>query len=257
MQGKNRLVFLIGGRGFVGNEIKKRLKKKFLVKVIQKNNLKKFINKECEFLINANGNSRKYISEKNFLKDFKLNVLSTINFIEKIKFKKYIHLSSIDVYHDLTNKFNNHENTKINLNKISKYGFNKYLSELIVIKTLKNWNILRLSGMVGSGLNKNPIFDMKKNKKLFVNINSKFHFMHTKEVAEIIFKLITKFKSKRIINIASPKNISLKEVAEIFNYKVHKNNSKLPLKKYEINTLKLKKIFNVKSSKKTILDFVK
>ena len=147
MQGKNRLVFLIGGRGFVGNEIKKRLKKKFLVKVIQKNNLKKFINKECEFLINANGNSRKYISEKNFLKDFKLNVLSTINFIEKIKFKKYIHLSSIDVYHDLTNKFNNHENTKINLNKISKYGFNKYLSELIVIKTLKNWNILRLSGM--------------------------------------------------------------------------------------------------------------
>ena len=59
MQGKNRLVFLIGGRGFVGNEIKKRLKKKFLVKVIQKNNLKKFINKECEFLINANGNSRK------------------------------------------------------------------------------------------------------------------------------------------------------------------------------------------------------
>ena len=98
---------------------------------------------------------------------------------------------------------------------------------------------------------------MKNNKKLYVNINSKFHFMNTTEVAKIIYKLISKFKNKRILNLASTKNISLKEVAKILNYKIDKNNSKLPLKVYKINTDKLKKIFTVADSKKTILNFLK
>jgi nucleoside-diphosphate-sugar epimerase len=253
----NKTVFLIGGKGFIGNAINKILKKKFLVKVINKKNFIKFANKKCEYLINANGNSKKYISEKNFFKDFKLNVLSTVSIIEKIKFKKYIHLSTVDVYHDLTKKFKNNENSKINLDKISKYGFNKYMSEIIVMKIVKKWNILRLSGMVGDELKKNPIYDMKNNKKLYVNINSKFHFMSTTEVAKIIYKLMSKFKNKRILNLASSKNISLKEVAKILNYKIDKNNSKLPLKVYSINTHKLKKIFKVADSKKTILTFLK
>jgi dTDP-4-dehydrorhamnose reductase len=131
------------------------------------------------------------------------------------------------------------------------------MSEIIVMKIVKKWNILRLSGMVGDELKKNPIYDMKNNKKLYVNINSKFHFMSTTEVAKIIYKLMSKFKNKRILNLASSKNISLKEVAKILNYKIDKNNSKLPLKVYSINTHKLKKIFKVADSKKTILTFLK
>ena len=103
-----KVVYLVGGKGFVGSQITKILKKKFIIKIITKKNFKYFKKKKCDFLINANGNSKKYLADKSYLLDFKLNVLSTVKIINEFTFDKYIHLSSIDVYSDLTNSINNH-----------------------------------------------------------------------------------------------------------------------------------------------------
>ena len=251
-----KVVYLVGGKGFVGSQITKILKKKFIIKIITKKNFKYFKKKKCDFLINANGNSKKYLADKSYLLDFKLNVLSTVKIINEFTFDKYIHLSSIDVYSDLTNSINNHENTKINFEKISNYGFNKYLSEIVVKKNVKKWNILRLSGMVGINLSKNPVYDMQNNIKLRVNINSKFHFMSTEEVANIVLKLMCNFKNKLILNLASSSNVSLRYIAKIFKYRVRKDNKKLLEKNYNINTNRLKKIYKVNSSTKTIINYL-
>jgi dTDP-4-dehydrorhamnose reductase len=252
---QKKSIFLIGGKGFVGKAIFDYLNKDYNIKLVTRQNFNKFLNKKCDILINANGNSKKYLAEKNYLKDFELNVLSTIKIIEKIHFKKYIHLSTVDVYHNLSSKIKTQENSKIDFYKNSNYGFNKYISELIVMRRVKKWNILRLSGMVGNNLSKNPVYDLLNNKKLFVNIDSKFHFMETTDVAHIVKIIIRKFKNKRILNLASPDNISLKTIARMCNYK-WTNNFFKKKKYYNINTKKLLKVYKVKKSKIAIKNYL-
>ena len=46
-----KVVYLVGGKGFVGSQIKKILKKKFIIKIITKKNFKYFKQKKCDFLI--------------------------------------------------------------------------------------------------------------------------------------------------------------------------------------------------------------
>lgn len=253
---KNLVIFIIGSSGFLGKTLYNYLKKFFIVKSINKSNLSKFKKRKCDILINANGNSKKYLSEKNFAKDFNLNVNSTVNFLTKLNYDKYIHISTIEVYNNTSAKNKTFEKTKIRPLYLSKYGFNKYLSELIVQKIASRWLILRLTGMVGEYMKKNPVFDMLNDQKLFVNLSSKFMFINTIEVSKIIHKLILKFEKNQIINIGPKNNIMLEYIANRLKYKTTIRN-KLEKININVNTSKLQKIFKTNSSKITIKNYLK
>ena len=105
-------------------------------------------------------------------------------------------------------------------------------------------------------MKKNPVFDMLNDQKLFVNLNSKFMFINTREVSKIIHKLILKFDKNQIINIGPKNNILLKYIANRLKYKTTIGN-KLEKININVNTSKLQKIFKTNSSKITIKNYLK
>jgi hypothetical protein len=66
-----------------------------------------------DIFINANGNSKKYWANQNPLLDFDVSVTSVYKTLFDFKFKKYIYLSSLDIF------------------KNSVYGKNKLIAEEI------------------------------------------------------------------------------------------------------------------------------
>ena len=66
-------IFLLGGEGFVGKGfVDFFIKNGISYNVINRKNYKDFLGKKCDLFINANGNSRKYISSKNPILDYDL-----------------------------------------------------------------------------------------------------------------------------------------------------------------------------------------
>lgn len=248
-------VYVLGGSGFIGSNLVNFFKiNNFDVISITKKNYKNYMNTKCDLFINSNGNSKKYFANINPRKDFDLNVISTKNSLFDFKYDRYVYLSSIDVYGDFKKKINTNENFKINKTNLSNYGFSKLVSEELVEKyCLKNFLILRLGGVLGSNLKKNPIFDIMSNQQLHVNKNSKFSFITVKEIFNFI--LFSENTFNGTINLTGIGTIKLSEIIKLFNYE---NIVDICLPKYEylVNTKKLEKIYEIKKTKSYLYDFL-
>ena len=136
---------IIGSNGFIGKKIYDVLSIKHSVIGITKYNLDVIINSSImlDVLINVNGNSIKYISERDPMIDFEMNVYNVMKNLQKIKFDKYIHISSIDA-----------------INKEGNYGFHKYIADEIVRYYVPDSIILRCSAVIGHNMKKGLIFDI-------------------------------------------------------------------------------------------------
>ena len=98
------MIFIVGGKGLTGSVFVRHFEKNHIeFKIIQKENKEEFFGKNCDKLIFANGNALKYKANEDPYFDFISSVKSISEYIHKIKFKQFIHLSTIDVYHDKSN----------------------------------------------------------------------------------------------------------------------------------------------------------
>lgn len=149
-------IAVLGYKGFVGSAIYQHFSDsgKYEVVGIGRENYASFIGEHFDVFINANGNSKKLLAAKEPKYDFEMNVKTTLDTLLDFKTDKYVYISSVDVYNDVSNPANNHEDAAIQAEKLSNYGFDKYLGELVVKKHAHNWIILRPGGMVGEGLRK-------------------------------------------------------------------------------------------------------
>jgi len=134
-----------------------------------------FFGKHCDTLIFANGNAFKYKANSDSYFDFNASIDSVAEYIHKIKFDNFIHISTVDVYDKKLNLDLTKEDVKINVDNLDTYGFHKLLSENYVRKYYPNYLIFRLPGVGGKGLN--PVFcyvsrDKKSND--FSRIRTKF-----------------------------------------------------------------------------------
>lgn len=251
------IIYILGGNGLLGKRISdnlKRIKTNRVIKVT-KNNYNNYKNKKCDIFINANGNSSKFIGNKYPVKDFKKSVNTTYNSLFDFKFNKYIFLSSIDVYSESKALYQKKENSKIDIENINHYGFNKFISENIVKHYAKSFIILRIGNVIDARLKKNHIFDMISNKKVFVNQNSKTSLISGEEIAIIVNKLIKKKTFNQTYNLCGKNIISYKDIdkylklnsnfdifkpKQIFGANVDKLQNKLKIK---LNTEKFLKKF--------------
>ncbi|MCX6815389.1 MAG: SDR family oxidoreductase [Candidatus Aenigmarchaeota archaeon] len=249
------MIFLLGHRGFVGSAIAKYLGKNNVdFTGIDRENYNSFAGKKCDIFINAGGSSKKRLADQDPKKDFELNVLSTLNTVLDFKFKKYILVSSVEVYNDVFNPINNKEDKEIDPNKLSNYGFSKWLCEQIVKKNCKNWLIFRLGGMVGSGIKKNAIFDLMNSGSLFVSPKSEYQYINTDDVARFIYLL--RNRKNEIFNLCGSGTITLEDVAKHMGKNLNRNLYKLRKEIYNINIMKIKKIGKIPETKETIFKFV-
>ena len=251
------LIYILGGEGFIGSAFVRYCKNNSINFIsINKKNYKDFIGSRCDILINANGNSKKYLAQQDEMFDFDASTRSVKRSLVDFIFNKYVYLSASDVYSNTGLLSKTHEKFKIDVKKISNYGFHKYLAELCVIHGAKNWLIFRLGGFVGANLKKNPVFDIVNNKNLQVHENSKFQFMETDKTAEIVFKMIKKNLLNEIFNLVGNGNIKVKEIYEIANKQPLKNHEIKDRFNYNVSNKKIRKFISIPNTKSVIKNFI-
>ncbi len=249
------MIFILGGKGFVGSAFARFCKsqnKEFIV--INRQNYDSYKGKSCDIFVNANGNSSKILATKNPIEDFDATVASTKKSLIDFNFKKYVLLSSCDVYPDCSSPLLTSEDCEIDLSKQSTYGFHKYLAEQCVRHDVKRWLVIRLGGMIGIGLRKNPVFDIMYGGPLWVDPKSELQYMNTDDVARIVFEILDKEITNDIFNVCGD---GLVKLESIMDYNKIKVNSDSPIVKYNVNIDKIKKNTKVPDSMESVINFIK
>ena len=247
-------IYLLGSSGFVAKGFKEFFKiKNIKFHSINKKNYNKYKNTSCDVLINTAGNSSTILAKKNFLTSYNKNVNLIIKTLKDFKFNQYVLISSTLVYNDTSKKLNTNENSLIDIDKLENYGYLKLIAEQIIKRNVNQHLIIRTSGLVGNNLKKNVIYDILNRVKIFDNKKSKFHFITTKRLAEIIFNLFSK-KINGTFNITSNKNMKVEDIKNILTKK--KIQYSISNKKvYNISIFKLSKVAKIFSSEKYIKEF--
>ena len=253
------MIYIIGGNGFVGSGFVRVLKAQGVEHVvITKDNFDIYSGLECDLLINANGNSKKYLSEQNPMLDFNLSVNSVLDSLLRFKYKKYIYLSSGDVYPNQSNPDLTREDQQFDVSKQSRYGLHKFLAEQMVKNYAKNWLIFRMGGFVGEGLKKNAVFDILNNQDVWLTQDSELQFINTNTAATMMLEIATSDLSNEVINFGGDGVIKISDIYKEAN----SSSCYLPNAKkirFELNLDKLKKIAKRKipTSNNEVIDYIK
>ena len=252
----NLQIFIIGGEGFVGSAYTRYCQQHNLnYIVINRANYNDYIGSSCDLLINANGNSKKFLAKQNPLLEFDASVRTVRQSLIDFKAQKYVFLSSCDVYPDCSNPNTTQESLRIDISQQSPYGFHKYLAEQCVRHTHQDWLIFRMGGFVGPGLKKNAIFDILQGEQMWLNPESELQYINTDIAANLVMEVIKKGYTQEIFNLGADGVIKLQEVIDLTESKVKVNPSS-PTVHYEISIAKLQQIVNVPQTRDLVLDFL-
>ena len=164
-------------------------------------------------IIHAAASAKKDINKDlyGFIND---NILLTEK-LSKLPHKKFIYLSSVDVYPENQQKIET-ENIKIEDVK-NWYAKSKLISESIVLKNSKDNLILRCSALLGKYMKPNNLIKLisTKNPKLSLTKDSSLNCVTYNELIEFI-NLAIENKINGIYNIASSNDICLCDVESSF-----------------------------------------
>ena len=143
---------LVGYTGFVGSNI--AANHDFTWKINSKNKEEAF-GKKPDLLVYAGLRAEKFLANKDPGADM-ATIMEAMEQIKKIKPKKLVLISTVDVY---KNPVNVDEDTEIDTDGLLPYGANRYKLEQMVRETWEDALIIRLPGLFGKNLKKNFIYD--------------------------------------------------------------------------------------------------
>jgi nucleoside-diphosphate-sugar epimerase len=251
------MIFIIGGKGFVGSAFSRVCEtQKMSYAIITKQNYPEFMGKQCDIVIDADGNSSKVLAINNPVQDFDINVRSLRTRLTELKYDCYVYLSSCDVYPDCSSPAATKEDQKISISRQNPYGFHKYLAELCVQQVSPKWLIFRPGGFVGPGLKKNAIFDILKGGPLWLDPESELQFIQTDQAAEIVLKIIAANRYNEIFNLCGQGLIRLREIIDHININVTVSPNS-PRVKYDVSIEKLSKLIEIPMTRQAVFEFIK
>ncbi|OYQ31563.1 hypothetical protein CHU95_20695 [Niveispirillum lacus] len=207
------MIYVIGGDGFVGSAYIRLLERLGLPHTkVTRANFDELRGSSCDVLINANGNSKKFMSVRDPVWDFDASVTSVVRSLEFFKPGRYVFLSSGDVYPETDTPCKSLESQTIDLSRISRYGLHKYLAEQAVQGVHRDWLIMRMGGFVGQGLRKNAIYDMMQGDPVWLSPESTLQFINTDSAAALVWSLVQAGVTKEIINLGATGMVRLADV---------------------------------------------
>jgi len=254
---KVKKLAVLGANGLLGSGLVKYLSSNYEVTPITRENYEEHKGQKFDLFINANGNSKRFWALQNVFQDFEASTISVYKTMFDFQFNKYVYISSVDVYPDLSSPQKTQENQEIKVIDQNTYGFHKYLSEQIVKKHVSDWLILRPSMILGTGLKKGPFFDILNNNPIFVTLDTKLQLTTTQGIAEIIETLFKNSVTGEIINVGGERSFSFTKISEYFDQKVQVSHE-AKTQTYEMSVEKLKRLHpNLKTSEGYLQDFLK
>ncbi|HEX3151777.1 MAG TPA: NAD(P)-dependent oxidoreductase [Gemmataceae bacterium] len=210
-------VTVIGARGFVGSAFVSHLASIQGVEVmsVTRDNYADLRGRSSDIVIEASCNSKKYLADERPVEEFELSVVHRQRTLIDFPAGLHVHVSSVDVYSDLSSLEGTHEDTPNDLARVSRYGCHKLLAEQLVRHYARRWLIVRLGGMVGPGLRKNPVYDILHGLPLRIHPDSQYQFMHTAAVARIVWQLIESGQVDEVFNVCGVGLISPREIGRL------------------------------------------
>ena len=253
------MVVLLGANGFVGSAFARSFTRRGIPFLpVEAQDYAEHRGVSCDYVVHAAGNSRKYYAEEAPAEEFDLSVRLTLRSIFDFHAANYVLISSVDVYANHSDPDQNREDAPDSLLDVSNYSFSKRMAELCVQRYAPPWLIVRLAGMVGPGLRKNPVYDILNRRPLRVDPDSFFQYMSTDAAAEAVWTLVEKGLSRQIFNICGSGLISAREIAEEAGKPL--DLSLLPAgsspRILNVNTEKVRRYLEVPETRETIRAFV-
>ncbi len=190
-------VGIIGADGFIGKHIGRVFKKHI---AITRDNYDFYHRAKFDLLINANGNSKKYWANKNPAEDFKASVESVYKAVTDFRFRKYIHISSMDAE-------SNHIHTI--------YGYNKFIAEKIVKKYCRDYSIVRLPAVIGMDSQKGVVHDIWNDKTIYLTPQSILMLIDVDEVANSLLSLFMSIDLQELERFYPKLGITVEQIAGI------------------------------------------
>ena len=159
-----------------------------------------------------------------------------------LKHKKFIYISSVDVYPK--DSSTHREDEIIDLNRLkSIYSITKLSSEAIVSRLSKNHLILRMAALLGKYSRENNVIKMIKSSgaaSLSLSPESSFSFVLYSDLLDFI-RLANKSNLRGIYNIASKGRITVSSIARSLDYKP--KFGKFLYKTPKVSTKKTERVF--------------
>lgn len=166
---------------------------------------------EAEIIIHCAVNRAKEVDSKNFYQYLSDNVFLTKK-IAKIPHKKFIYISSVDVYPKNNEKHS--EDEVIDVDQVSGiYAITKLMSESIIQNFSPNYLILRCSSLLGRDARENSLVKIIKEENPILTLSSEsvFNFILHKDVLEFVSAAIEE-DLQGVYNLVSEENITLLEI---------------------------------------------
>ncbi|MCL2330849.1 MAG: NAD-dependent epimerase/dehydratase family protein [Phycisphaerae bacterium] len=250
------MVFVMGGRGFVGSAYGRLFARLGIEhEILEIDNYAHYRGRSCDILINANGNSKKFLATQDPLAEFDGTVRPVCQSLHDIKFNKYVLCSTCDVYNEFADPALNHEAVEIDPARQSRYGFHKHIAERFVRYEAKDYLIFRFGGFVGPNMRKNPIFDILNGGPLWLAAESRLQFLHTDVAAATVWNMIQRGIRGETFNLCGNGLVCLQDVMAWAGRSVPvKENS--PAVTYHINISKIQQYVDIPSTSETVRQFV-
>ena len=219
---------LIGSTGFVGTTL---LRQRTFDDCYHSTDIQNIDGKEYDLVVCAAAPAKKWYANLHPEEDRNC-IDGLISHLSNVKTKLFVLISTVDVF---KNPVGVDENTEIKLDELQAYGLNRRRLELFVEKHFSKYLIVRLPGLVGTGLRKNVIYDFKHDNDIEkIETRNVFQFYPMKNLWQDVENALDK-DLKFVHLTAAP--VSVKELAkEAFSIDFE-NNLEKPLVSYDFGTV--------------------
>lgn len=186
---------LIGYTGFVGSNLLTQMK---FDDLYNSKNIQEIKNKEYDVVYCAGVPAAKWIANQKPTEDLQ-SVCSLIDAIREVKTKRFVLISTVDVYKSIIDV---DEDSFIDLSNHHAYGTHRRVIETFVSERFEKYNIIRLPGLFGDGLKKNIIYDfLHDNETYKIHSEAVFQFYSLDTLVDDIQKVID--NDIKLINFAT------------------------------------------------------
>ena len=246
----------MGGNGFLGSAFVRMLERRGEPHVvISRENYAEYKGQRCDVFINANGNAKKFLANREPMVDFDASTRSVRASLEDFDYGTYVYLSSADVYPDPSSASSTSEDTNLDVSAQIPYGFHKYLAEQCVRHRAAQWLIPRFGAFVGPGLQKNAVFDILAGQPLWVDARSAFQFLSTDDAAALVGALLDQQVSNEVFNVCGRGQISVDDMLRLADRDIPVQPGS-PQIVYDVNIAKLERRVDVPSSYETVQAYI-
>jgi nucleoside-diphosphate-sugar epimerase len=253
-------VVLIGAQGFVGSAFARLLAAAPVELItVTRENYARLTGTPADVVVDAAGNSRKFFAEERPLEELDASVGHRGRTLRDFPAALHLHISSVDVYPDVSQPAATREDALFDPVASSKYGLHKKMAEDLVRAHAASWLIVRLGGMVGPNMKKSPVFDLLQRQPQRVHPDSRFQYLSTDDAARLAWQLCQSGVRREIFNVCATGTMSPREISALAGVPLVLD--QLPAgaqpRLVEVSNEKLARVAAVPQTRATIENFLK